>query len=93
MSIRNLDFLFRPRSVAVIGASERAHSVGSAVMRNLLDGGFPGPIFPVHHTRQSVAGVHAYRDVGFLPQVPDLAIISGYRRALIFVLDLSDRRA
>lgn len=75
MTARNLDFLLRPRSIAVIGASERAHSVGTAVMRNLLKGGFGGPILPVHATRKSVAGVHAYRDVAFLPQTPDLAVI------------------
>ncbi|HEX6138296.1 MAG TPA: CoA-binding protein [Casimicrobiaceae bacterium] len=75
MTVRNLDYLLRPRSVALIGASDREHSVGTAVMRNLLDGGFRGPIFPVHATRRSVAGVHAYRDVGSLPQTPDLAVI------------------
>jgi acetyltransferase len=75
MTIRNLDFLLRPRSLAVIGASEREYSVGTAVMRNLLNGGFAGPILPVHSTRSSVGGVHAYREVGFLPQTPDLAVI------------------
>ena len=75
MSIRNLDFLFRPRSIAVLGASEREHSIGTAVMRNLLKGGFAGPIYPVHATRAHVAGVHAYRDVGLLPQAPDLGVI------------------
>lgn len=75
MTIRNLHYLFRPRSVAVVGASDRAGSVGSAVMRNLLDGGFPGPIYPVHRTRESVHGVHAYCDLYRLPQTPDLAVI------------------
>ncbi len=75
MSIRNLDLLLRPRSIALIGASEREHTVGASVMRNLLDGRFPGPVFPVHATRASVAGVHAYRDIHFLPQAADLAVI------------------
>jgi len=75
MSIRNLELLLRPRSIALIGASEREHTVGEAIMRNLLEGRFPGPVFPVHATRRSVAGVHAYRDVHFLPQIPDLAVI------------------
>lgn len=75
MTIRNLHYLFRPRSVAVVGASDRAGSVGSAVMRNLLDGGFPGPIYPVHRTRESVHGVHAYPELYRLPQTPDLAVI------------------
>jgi acetyltransferase len=75
VSLRNLDFLFRPRSIAVVGASERGHSVGTALMRNLLNGSFGGPIFPVHATRRSVAGVHAYREVAFLPQPADLGIV------------------
>jgi acetyltransferase len=75
MTVRNLDFLFRPRSLAVIGASSRAQSVGGTVMRNLLKGGFRGPIFPVNPKSKSIAGVHAYRDVFRLPETPDLALI------------------
>lgn len=75
MSVRNLDRLLRPRSIAVVGASDREHTVGASVMRNLMRGRFRGPVFPVHGTRTSVTGVHAYRDVGFLPQTPDLALI------------------
>ena len=44
MSIQNLEHLFRPKSVAVIGASNRPQSVGAVVIRNLLQGGFDGPI-------------------------------------------------
>ena len=44
MSIRNLDKMFRPQSVAVIGASDKPHSVGSALMTNLTRAGFSGPI-------------------------------------------------
>lgn len=75
MSIRNLDFLFRPRSIAVAGASDREHSVGASVMRNLMRSRFPGPVYPIHATRRSVSGVHAYREVGFLPQTADLGVI------------------
>jgi len=48
MSIRNLEHLFRPQSVAVIGASERPRSVGATVLHNLVEGKFPGPILPVN---------------------------------------------
>lgn len=75
MTIRNLEFLLRPRSIAVIGASDREHTIGAVVMRNLLKGGFSGPILPVHFTRRSVAGVHAYSAVGLMPHAPDLAVI------------------
>ena len=67
--------LLRPRSIAVVGASEREHTVGTSVMRNLMQARFPGPVYPVHSTRGSVAGVHAYRDLAFLPQAADLGVI------------------
>lgn len=75
MSSRNLGHLFEPRSVALIGASDRPHSVGATVMRNLLQGGFRGPIWPVNLRHASVAGREAYRSVESLPSAPDLAVI------------------
>ena len=75
MSVRNLDRLFQPASVAVIGASNRPLSVGNTVMRNLLAGGFQGAIMPVNPKYTAVAGVLAYPDVAALPVAPDLAVI------------------
>jgi acetyltransferase len=76
VSIRNLEYMFRPRSIAVIGASQRPHSVGAVLARNLLTANFGGPIMPVNPRHQAVAGVLAYPDVASLPVVPDLAIIA-----------------
>jgi acetyltransferase len=76
VSVRNLDSLFAPRSIAVIGASNREHSVGAVVTRNLLHGGFQGPVMPVNPRHEAVAGVLAYPDVASLPIVPDLAVIA-----------------
>jgi acetyltransferase len=76
MSIRNLEFLFRPQSIAVIGASDRAGSVGATVMRNILTGGFAGPVYAVNPGHLLVAGQRAYASVADLPQVPDLAVIA-----------------
>ena len=75
VSSRNLEFLLKPRSVALIGASDRARSVGSTVMHNLLQGGFRGPLYPVNLHRPSVAGQRAYARVGDLPEPPDLAVL------------------
>ncbi len=75
MSVHNLHKLFKPRSVTVIGASNRPRSVGAVVMRNLLQGGFEGPIMPINPKYQAVAGVLTYPDVEALPVVPDLAVI------------------
>ena len=76
MSIRNLDRMFRPRSVAVIGASDKPKSVGSALMANLLRGGFSGPIVPVNPRAAAIHGIMAYKDVASLPITPDLAVIA-----------------
>ncbi|HZY01966.1 MAG TPA: bifunctional acetate--CoA ligase family protein/GNAT family N-acetyltransferase [Anaeromyxobacteraceae bacterium] len=75
MSTGHLHRLFRPRSVAVVGATNRPQRVGNVIMRNLLAGGFDGPIMPVNPRQQSVAGVLAYPDVASLPRTPDLAIL------------------
>jgi acetyltransferase len=75
MSIRNLEALFQPRSIAVIGASDRPGSVGSVVLRNLKSGGFYGVIWPVNRRHAMVDAAPAWHDVASLPGVPDLAVI------------------
>ncbi len=75
MTIRNLQFLLQPRSVVVIGASDRPHSVGGTVYRNMLKGGFKGPIWPVNTRHKEVAGTPCFKLVSDLPQTPDLAIV------------------
>ncbi len=76
MTIRNLQHLFKPESIALIGASRRPQSVGSVLARNLLKSGFEGPIMPVNPKERAIHGVLAYPDIDSLPMVPDLAVIS-----------------
>lgn len=76
MTIRNLDRLFKPRSVAVIGASNRAGSLGAVLTRNLLRGGLDGPVMPVNPKYTHVQSAAAYADIGSLPVAPDLAVIA-----------------
>ncbi len=75
MSVRNLQHLFAPASVALIGASERPGSVGATAMRNLAGAGFKGPIWPVNPKHRRVAGFECYASVADLPQAPALALI------------------
>ena len=75
MSIRHLDSLLQPASVAVIGASDRAGSVGATVWRNLRSGGFEGALYAINHSHATVGGVKAWSRVIALPQVPELAVI------------------
>ena len=75
MSIRNLEYLFEPKSVAVIGASAKPRSVGATVLRNLVNAGFSGAIMPVNPKYQELEGLKVYPGVAHLPSVPDLAVI------------------
>jgi acetyltransferase len=75
MSIRNLDKLLAPKSVALIGATPKPGSVGAVLARNLFHAGFAGPILPVNPKYDAIEGVFAYRDVASMPTVPDLAVI------------------
>ena len=75
MSIRHLDKIFRPESIAVIGASGDPSKVGFTVLKNLLAAGFPGAIFPVNTRHDQVQGHAAFPRIGDIPAPPDLAII------------------
>ena len=75
MSVRNLRQLFAPRSVAIVGASEKPHSVGATVLGNVIGGGFAGPVYPVNPKYRSLRGLAAYASVAELPMAPDLAVI------------------
>ncbi|EKF18265.1 bifunctional acetate--CoA ligase family protein/GNAT family N-acetyltransferase [Nitratireductor pacificus] len=75
MTIRNLEHAARPNSVAVIGASTREGAVGRIVMRNLIEGGFEGAIWPVNPKYKKVGDRRCYARVGQIPEVPDIAVI------------------
>ncbi|MEA5412102.1 bifunctional acetate--CoA ligase family protein/GNAT family N-acetyltransferase [Synechococcus sp. BA-120 BA3] len=68
--------LFSPRSVAVIGASDRPGSVGRGVLWNLISHPFGGTVYPVNPKRASVLGIRAYATVAAVPEPVDLAVIA-----------------
>ncbi len=70
-----LDAIFRPQSVAVIGASDRPGSVGRAVLWSLVSSPFGGTVYPVSEKRASVLGIKAYPNVEQIPETIDLAVI------------------
>lgn len=75
MTIRNLTPAMRPRSIALVGASEREGSVGTIVLRNVLDGGFEGEVYPINPKYGELMGRRCYRSAADLPQAPDLAVV------------------
>ncbi|MFD5892671.1 acetate--CoA ligase family protein [Streptomyces sp. NPDC060366] len=68
--------LMEPRSVAVIGASNEDGKIGNSVMRNLIDGGFAGEIYPVNPKADDILGRKAYKSVMDVPGEPDVAIFA-----------------
>ncbi|MEU2684618.1 acetate--CoA ligase family protein [Streptomyces hygroscopicus] len=68
--------LMQPRSVAVVGASNEPGKIGNSVMRNLIDGGFPGEIHPVNPKADDILGRKAYKSVGDVPGEVDVAVFA-----------------
>ena len=75
MTVRNLDAFCEPRSVALIGASQRPGSVGNRIARNLVEAGFAGRLDFVNPKGGEIAGVACHTSVSKLPEAPDLAVI------------------
>jgi len=76
MGPNQLEHLFNPRSVAVFGASESGHSVGSKVFENLLAEDFKGPIVPVNPKYRTVRGRRCFRSIDRVEEAIDLAVIA-----------------
>lgn len=75
MPIRNLHKIFKPKQIAVIGASRSHGKVGNTVLGNLIQAGFPGTIYPINPKPGQIAGLTTYASVADLPEQVDLAII------------------
>lgn len=86
MTTRQLEKLFRPRSVALVGASARAGSLGRAVMENLRAAGFAGPIHLVNPRHSSIDGAPCVARISDLATPPDLAVIAAPRDAVAAVV-------
>jgi acetyl coenzyme A synthetase (ADP forming)-like protein len=74
-TVRSVERLLAPRSIAVIGASRERGTIGHEIFRNLLAAGFTGPVYPVHPTAPHVASVRAYPTVLDVPDDVDLAVV------------------
>jgi acetyltransferase len=72
----NLDKIFNPKSVALVGASDEEGSVGQALMKNLTKTGYSGKVYPVNIHKPEILGSRAYKSIEEVPEVVDLAIIA-----------------
>lgn len=92
MTVRNLEFLLNPRSAALLGASPEPDSVGHVVTRNLLAGGFSGPIWLVNPRHSAIEGQRTFASIAELPQAPDLAVIATPPSTVPALIDELGRR-
>jgi acyl-CoA synthetase (NDP forming) len=74
-SLRDLDAIFKPRSVALIGASATPGKLGHDVLYNLIHAGFSGPIYPVNPKADQLLGLPAYKSIQDISPAPELAVI------------------
>jgi acyl-CoA synthetase (NDP forming) len=89
---RSLDRIFRPRSVAVIGASRKKSAIGTEILRNLVKDEFTGPIFVVSPKAPVVHSMKTYPSVSDIPDPVDLAVIIVPRDAVLDVVDECGRK-
>ncbi len=76
MGVENLDKLFNPKRIAVIGASDTEGSVGARLLQNLIGVGYKGAVYPVNPFRPTVQGITAYPTIERVPRQVDLAVIA-----------------
>jgi acetyl coenzyme A synthetase (ADP forming)-like protein len=74
--LETMNKLMRPRAIAVIGASESEGKIGNSVMRNLVNGGFAGEIYPVNPKASEILGKQVYADIDELPDDVDVAVFA-----------------
>lgn len=85
--VKNLDSVFNPKSIAVIGASREPNKIGHVIVKNFVDGGFGGKVFPINPNAEEILGLRAYRSVLDVKGTIDSAIIAVPAAAVAGVLE------
>ncbi|MBN1197666.1 MAG: CoA-binding protein, partial [Candidatus Aminicenantes bacterium] len=75
MNVHNLDCIFKPERIALVGVSTNPNSVGGKVLTNLVGSGFRGVVYPVNPRHEAVMAMPCFPDLKSLPNRPDLAVI------------------
>jgi len=83
--VASLEPLFAPRSVAVVGASDRAGSVGRSILLNIRDAGFAGTLYAVNRHATDIEGIPSVPAPAALPEAPDLAVVTVPADAVVSV--------
>jgi acyl-CoA synthetase (NDP forming)/GNAT superfamily N-acetyltransferase len=91
-NVASLRPVFAPRSIAVIGTSRRAGTVGRKVLDNIRAGGYAGQVYPVNPNAVRIAGLPCFPDVASLPEAPDLAVLAVPPLAVVDTAEACGRR-
>ncbi len=76
MIARDFSVLLNPKSITIIGASRSPDKLGNIVLKNLIEYGFKGSIYPVNPNTESILGLKCFKNIALIPEIPDLAVIS-----------------
>jgi acetyltransferase len=83
---KDLQTLFNPKSIAILGASRSEKKLGFIVLRNIIEGGYEGRVYPVNPNADGIHNLKCFPDYASLPEVPELAIVSLPAEAVIITL-------
>lgn len=86
MARKNLEKLFNPKSIAVVGATETKLKWGSIVISNILDGGYKGKVYPVSSSNETVYGLKAYKSLKDIPGRVDVVFIATPAKTVLTIL-------
>ena len=85
--VKNLDSVFNPSSIAVIGASREPNKIGHVIVKNFVDGGFGGKIYPINPNAEKILGLRSYKSVLDIKGSVDSAVIAVPAAAVANVLE------
>ncbi|MFH1306353.1 MAG: CoA-binding protein [Candidatus Micrarchaeota archaeon] len=74
--VRNLEFVFNPKNVAIVGASAKPSKIGHAILRNFMQGGFSGKIYPINIHEEEILGKKCYKKISDVNEKIDCAVIA-----------------
>ena len=85
--MKNLDAVFNPQSIAVVGASREPNKIGHVIVKNFVDGGFAGKVYPINPSGEEILGLRSYRSVLEIKGKVDSAVIAVPAAAVPGVLE------
>ncbi len=87
-----LEKFFKPSTVAVVGASRNPSKIGHVIMKNMIDGGFKGKVYPVNHEAREILGFRCHKSISEINEIIDLAVIAVPAEFVLKVIDECNKK-